>query len=231
MHDLSVTHADQPSVSLQSARIGRGVIAVVRTQSSASALTIARGLASTEVTGIEITMTVPDAPTVISTLVAEGVERVGAGTIRTVDQVRACIDAGASFLVSPHLDPNLVEVAVARDVPVIPGVLTPSEIMRAMALGAAATKLFPVSAMGGIAYVRALLEPLPDARFVVSGEVAVNEVASYLSAGAWAACLGGSLWRAEDVEECDVVAVQAFAERVLARTRDVDPEMVGTPSF
>jgi 2-dehydro-3-deoxyphosphogluconate aldolase / (4S)-4-hydroxy-2-oxoglutarate aldolase len=231
MHDFSATYNDQPSASLESARIGRGVIAVVRTQSSASALTIARGLASTDVTGIEITMTVPDAPTVISTLVAEGVQRVGAGTIRTVDQVRACIDAGASFLVSPHLDPSLLEAAVARDVPVIPGVLTPSEILRAMALGAAATKLFPVSAMGGIAYVRALLEPLPDARFVVSGEVAVNEVASYLSAGAWAACLGGSLWRAEDVERRDVGAVQAFAERVLARTREVDPHMVRSSSF
>jgi 2-dehydro-3-deoxyphosphogluconate aldolase/(4S)-4-hydroxy-2-oxoglutarate aldolase len=100
-----------------------------------------------------------------------------------------------------------------------------------MALGAAATKLFPVSAMGGIAYVRALLEPLPDARFVVSGEVAVNEVASYLSAGAWAACLGGSLWRAEDVERRDVGAVQAFAERVLARTRDIDNEIVRSTSF
>ncbi len=231
MHDLSIAQDDQPSHALDSAWIGKGVIAVVRTHSSTSALTIARGLASTDVTGIEITMTVPDAPTVISTLVAEGIGRVGAGTIRTVDQVHACIDAGASFLVSPHLDPNLVEVAVACDVPVVPGVLTPSEILRAMALGAAATKLFPVSAMGGIAYVRALLEPLPDARFVVSGEVAVNEVASYLSAGAWAACLGGSLWRAEDVERRDVVAVQAFAERVLARTRHIDNESVRTSSF
>jgi 2-dehydro-3-deoxyphosphogluconate aldolase/(4S)-4-hydroxy-2-oxoglutarate aldolase len=231
MHDLNAIDDDQPSASIATPKIGRGVIAVVRTHSSANALTIARGLASTEVTGIEITMTVPDAPTVISTLVAEGIQRVGAGTIRTVDQVRACIDAGASFLVSPHLDPSLVEVAVARDVPVIPGVLTPNEILRAMALGAAATKLFPVSAMGGIAYVRALLEPLPDARFVVSGEVAVNEVAAYLSAGAWAACLGGSLWQAADVDRRDVGAVQAFAERVLARTCALDPHMVRSSSF
>jgi 2-dehydro-3-deoxyphosphogluconate aldolase/(4S)-4-hydroxy-2-oxoglutarate aldolase len=222
MHDVSATH-DRPVSSPDGAVIGTGVIAVVRTRTSADALTIARGLAATDVAGIEITMTVPDAAAVIATLVGEGVQRVGAGTIRTLDQVRSCIGAGATFLVSPHLDPDLVDAAVARGIPMVPGALTPSEILRAMALGAAAVKLFPVSAMGGIEYVRALLEPLPDARFVVSGEVAVIEVARYLSAGAWAACLGGSLWRAEDVDRADVGAVQAFAERVLAQTRATEP--------
>jgi 2-dehydro-3-deoxyphosphogluconate aldolase/(4S)-4-hydroxy-2-oxoglutarate aldolase len=222
MHDLSAAHHDDRVSPGERAAIANGVIAVIRTPTSASALTIARGLASTDVAGIEITMTVPDAAAVISTLTAEGVERVGAGTIRTLDQVKACVDAGATFLVSPHLDPRLVESAVALGIPVIPGALTPSEILRAMALGAAAIKLFPVSAMGGVEYVRALLEPLPDARFVVSGEVDVSEVDAYLSAGAWAACLGGSLWRCEDVDRGDTDAVHAFAQRVLAKTRGAD---------
>lgn len=222
MHDVSAAHHDHRVSPGERAAIENGVIAVVRTPASASALTIARGLASTDVVGIEITMTVPDAAAVISTLTAEGVERVGAGTIRTLDQVKACVDAGATFLVSPHLDPRLVESAVALGVPVIPGALTPSEILRAIALGAAAIKLFPVSAMGGVEYVRALLEPLPDVRFVVSGEVAVSEVDTYLSAGAWAACLGGSLWRREDVDRGDTGAVRAFAQRVLAKTRGAE---------
>jgi len=221
MHDVSATH-DRVVSTPDGAAIGTGVIAVVRTRTPADALTIARGLAATDVAGIEITMTVPDAAAVIATLVAEGVERVGAGTIRTPDQLGSCIDAGAAFLVSPHLDPVLVELAVARGIPMVPGALTPSEILRAMALGAAAVKLFPVSAMGGIEYVRALLEPLPDARFVISGEVAVIEVARYLSAGAWATCLGSSLWRAEDVDRGDIGAVQAFAQRVLIQTRRTD---------
>jgi 2-dehydro-3-deoxyphosphogluconate aldolase/(4S)-4-hydroxy-2-oxoglutarate aldolase len=219
MHDINVSPHDHRVLPNERAAIGNGVIAVVRTPASASALTIARGLASTDVVGIEVTMTVPDAVAVISTLTAEGVERVGAGTVRTLDQVKACVDAGATFLVSPHLDPRLVDSAVALGIPVIPGALTPSEILRAMGLGAAAVKLFPVSAMGGVEYVRALREPLPDARFVVSGEVAVSEVETYLSAGAWAACLGGSLWRREDVDRGDADAVQAFAQRVLAQTR------------
>ena len=108
MHDVSATH-DRVVSTPDGAAIGTGVIAVVRTRTPADALTIARGLAATDVAGIEITMTVPDAAAVIATLVAEGVERVGAGTIRTPDQLGSCIDAGAAFLVSPHLDPVLVD--------------------------------------------------------------------------------------------------------------------------
>jgi 2-dehydro-3-deoxyphosphogluconate aldolase / (4S)-4-hydroxy-2-oxoglutarate aldolase len=218
MHDVGPARPDRPVGAPTGSGIGRGVIAVVRARTSVNALTIARGLARTSVAGIEITMTVPDGPAVISTLVAEGVKRIGAGTVRTLDQLEACIDAGAAFLVSPHLDPTLVEAAVARAIPVVPGALTPTEILRAMAMGAAAVKLFPVSAMGGIEYVRALLEPLPDARFVVSGEVSVSQVAGYLSAGAWAACLGGLLWHGADIDRGDVAAVQACAEDVLTRT-------------
>jgi 2-dehydro-3-deoxyphosphogluconate aldolase/(4S)-4-hydroxy-2-oxoglutarate aldolase len=196
---------------------GPGVIAVVRTSSATSALTLARGLAGTDVAGIEVTMTVPDAVEVIATLVSEGIEHVGAGTVRTLAQLEACVDAGAQFLVSPHLDADLVRAGVARGVPVIPGALTPSEILRAMALGPSAVKLFPVSSAGGLEYLRALLEPIPDARFVVSGEVSLPEVAGYLAAGAWAACVGGSLWRREDVGRGDVDAVREYAQQALTQ--------------
>ena len=142
------------------------MIAVIRTSTATTALALARGLAATDVTGIEVTLTVPDAVNVIATLVSEGITRVGAGTVRTVDDVTACADAGATFLVSPYLEPRLVEAAVRLDIPVVPGALTPSEVAQAMSLGAAAVKIFPVSAVGGCSYVRALLEPLPDARHV-----------------------------------------------------------------
>jgi 2-dehydro-3-deoxyphosphogluconate aldolase/(4S)-4-hydroxy-2-oxoglutarate aldolase len=204
---------------VDAAAIARGVVAVIRTRTATSALSLARGLAATDVTGIEVTLTVPDAIRVIATLVAEGVGRVGAGTLRTVDDVRACADAGATFLVSPYLEPRLVEAAVSLDVPVVPGALTPSEIAQAMSLGATAVKIFPVSAVGGCSYVRALLEPLPEARLVVSGEVTLPEVAEYLRAGAWAACVGPSLWRPEQVESGDIGAIHDFASRALAQCR------------
>ncbi|MEV4622371.1 bifunctional 4-hydroxy-2-oxoglutarate aldolase/2-dehydro-3-deoxy-phosphogluconate aldolase [Asanoa sp. NPDC049573] len=201
--------------------LDRGVISVVRTTSARTALTLARGVARTGVVGVEVTMTVPDAVHVIATLVDEGVDRVGAGTVRTLAQMHACIDAGATFIVSPHLDADLVKVAVARGVPVVPGCLTPSEIAQAMALGASAVKLFPVSSVGGVAFVRAVLEPMPEARFVVSGEVTLPEVDDYLAVGAWAACIGPGLWRPDDVESGDVESVAAYAAEMLTRPRPI----------
>jgi 2-dehydro-3-deoxyphosphogluconate aldolase/(4S)-4-hydroxy-2-oxoglutarate aldolase len=192
----------------------RGVIAVLRTDDPQTALTLGRGFALTTLAGIEVTMTVPDAVKVIATLVAEGVQRVGAGTVRTIAQVDDCVEAGASFIVSPHLDPALVQRCVQRGVAVVPGTMTPSEMVRAMELGAAAVKLFPVSAIGGHVTVKALLEPLPDARIVVSGEVTLPEAPAYFAAGAWAACVGRSLWPPE-IGRHDESAVRDFAQQAL----------------
>jgi 2-dehydro-3-deoxyphosphogluconate aldolase/(4S)-4-hydroxy-2-oxoglutarate aldolase len=191
--------------------IPRGVVAVIRTADASHALTLARGLAGTSVAAIEVTMTVPDAIDVIAVLVAEGVTRVGAGTVRTVEQVERCIAAGAEFIVSPHLDPELVAAAVHGGVAVVPGTLTPTEIMTAIRLGASAAKIFPIHSVGGLHYVEAIHEPLPDVPLVVSGGIAPADVPAYLEAGAWAACLGSSLWQREDVERGDVEAVRAFA--------------------
>src|ERR1700744_3605938 len=193
---------------------GRGVIAVLRTDSPRAALALGRGFAGTSLAGIEITMTIPDGVGVIAALVAEGVARVGAGTVRTLAQVDACADAGASFIVSPHFDPALVERCVQRGVPVCPGVMTPSEIVRAMDLGAAAVKLFPVSAIGGDATVKMLLEPLPDARIVVSGEVTLPEAPAYFAAGAWGVCVGRALWPPE-TDFGKPSAVRDYAQRAL----------------
>lgn len=201
----------------------RGVISVIRTRSAESALTVARGVARSDVAGIEVTMTVPDAIQVIATLTAEGVHRVGAGTVRTIAQLESCVEAGAQFIVSPHLDPGLVAAAVERGVPVIPGALTPSEIMRAMAMGASAVKVFPVTAVGGISFVQAVLEPIPDARLVLSGEVTLAEADDYLAAGAWAVCIGPGLWRAEDAERGDVDAIAAYAGEALAQVAAARP--------
>jgi 2-dehydro-3-deoxyphosphogluconate aldolase/(4S)-4-hydroxy-2-oxoglutarate aldolase len=190
------------------------VIAVLRTDSPQTALSLGRGFALTTLAGIEVTMTVPDAVKVIAALVAEGVPRVGAGTVRTLAEVDACAEAGASFIVSPHVDPALVQRCVQLDVPACPGVMTPSEIVRAMDLGAAAVKLFPVSAIGGHVTVRTLLEPLPDARIVVSGEVTLPEAPAYFAAGAWGVCIGRSLWPPEaDLHEES--AVRDYAQQAL----------------
>jgi 2-dehydro-3-deoxyphosphogluconate aldolase/(4S)-4-hydroxy-2-oxoglutarate aldolase len=196
-----------------------GVFAVIRTSEPTYALTIGRGLAGTSVAAIEITMTVPDAPRVIAALVAEGVTRVGAGTVRTVEQVESCHRAGATFIVSPHLDRAIVQASLHRGLAVVPGVMTPSEIMTALDLGATAAKVFPIQTVGGLTFVEAVLEPLPDVRLVASGGLLPEEVPRYLDAGAYGACLGDALWHWPDVAEGDVESVQRSASAVLA---DID---------
>lgn len=191
-----------------------GVIAVVRTATAEHALTVARGLSRSRVAAIEVTLTVPDAVAVLAQLVAEGVQRVGAGTVRTVEQVEACAGAGAAFVVSPHTEPRVIRAAVELGLAVVPGALTPSEITRAMSVGASAVKIFPVGAVGGVAYVRAVREPLPDIPLIVSGGIHPADVRRYLAAGALAVCLGASLWRRDDVLAGDVAAVHAYAEHV-----------------
>jgi 2-dehydro-3-deoxyphosphogluconate aldolase/(4S)-4-hydroxy-2-oxoglutarate aldolase len=196
---------------------------VIRRADARHAAVIAHGLSLTGVAAIEIPMTVPSAPSVIADLVQRGVRHIGAGTVRTVAQVRACADAGAEFIVSPHLDARLVEATLEAGLVSIPGVLTPSELIRAMELGATAAKLFPVAPVGGIAYLEALLEPIPDAQIVVSGGVPPEGVGDYLAAGAIAVCLGSALFSEVAVIAGDVDAIAAFAEKQLALGRVLSP--------
>ncbi|MFZ9841109.1 MAG: bifunctional 4-hydroxy-2-oxoglutarate aldolase/2-dehydro-3-deoxy-phosphogluconate aldolase [Candidatus Nanopelagicales bacterium] len=194
-----------------------GVIAVLRTNSAADALTLGRALADTSVIAIEVTLTVPDAPKVIEQLIGEGVKRVGAGTVRTVDQVKQLAKIGANFVVSPHLDIDVVKAAVDHGIPTTPGCLSPSEMVKAMQLGASSVKVFPINSVGGLDFVNFVLEPLPDLPIVVSGGVTPEQVNSYLAAGVVGVCLGGALWLPEIVSTGDVAKAKAYAETALAK--------------
>lgn len=199
----------------------RGVIGVVRRESDDEALLLGSAWLAAGVPGVEITMTVPDATGVIRRLAGSAPGRVGAGTVRTVAQAESCVAAGAAFLVSPHLDVGLVRWAVERRVPVVPGALTPSEIVAAHAAGASAVKIFPVDAVGGPDYVAALRGPLPDVPLVVSGGITAANAGRYLAAGVWSVCLGGALTDDDAVRRRDEAAATAYAAGVL---RVVAPE-------
>jgi 2-dehydro-3-deoxyphosphogluconate aldolase / (4S)-4-hydroxy-2-oxoglutarate aldolase len=116
----------------------------------------------------------------------------GAGTIRTVAQLGAGVAAGARFGVSSHLDPDLVRAARSRAFAYIPGVLSPSELASALALGCEAVKVFPIG-VHGLGYVGDLLTLFPEAALMVSGGVGVAAAQQYLEAGAWIVGLGGAL--------------------------------------
>jgi 2-dehydro-3-deoxyphosphogluconate aldolase/(4S)-4-hydroxy-2-oxoglutarate aldolase len=192
-----------------------GVVGVIRTTDPDHALTLGRGLLAAGVPGVEITMTVPDAPAVIAELAPGSDGRVGAGTVRTPDEVDACVGAGAAYIVAPGLELPVLERARALGVPMVPGALTPTEMTTAVAAGAAGVKVFPVGAVGGPGYLKAILEPLRELRIVASGGIEVEQIEQYLAAGAYSVCLGKALVDAAAVERGDVDGVRRYAKSVL----------------
>ena len=133
--------------------ISRGVVAVIRTDNPEWAYNLAKAFDSTSVIAIEITMTVPKALDVIHRLIDEGVQRVGGGTVRTLEQVESLAKMKASFAVSPHSDERIIKRCVELNLPVTPGTLTPSEMVRAMQWGATSAKVFPINSEIGRAHV------------------------------------------------------------------------------
>ena len=170
----------------------RRLVMVVRAASAADAL---RAVAAAKLGGIrvvEITFTVPDAQRVIRELARDTELIVGAGTVRTTAHVVEAIEAGAMFLVSPGLDEAALAEAGRRGVLMVPGILTPSEAMRAADLGAEAIKLFPASTVGPD-YLRALLAPLPELHVIPSGGISAGNAGEWLAAGAIAVGMAGQL--------------------------------------
>lgn len=193
------------------------VIAVLRTPDADSGVRAARALASGGVGAIELTFTTPGAEDAVRRARAELGDDVlvGAGTIRDRGQLDAALAAGAEFLVTPHLDPALLEAMLASGRPALPGMLTPSEVAAALAAGAEAVKLFPASVVGP-SYVRALRGPFPDVQVVPTGGIGPGDVQPWLDAGALAVGAGGELCPAALVREGRWDELSGAAERFLA---------------
>jgi 2-dehydro-3-deoxyphosphogluconate aldolase/(4S)-4-hydroxy-2-oxoglutarate aldolase len=192
-----------------------GVVGVIRTNNPDYAYRLAKAWNETSITQIEVTMTVPNALQIIEKLLGEGVTRLGGGTVRTVDQIRELKRMGASFAVAPHSDEKVIKEAVSLGLPITPGALTPSEIFRAKELGASSVKIFPINSVGGLTYIEAILEPLPDLKLVVSGGVQPREVQDYLRLGCVGVCMGGALWSEKTVASGDLTAIRSEAEVAL----------------
>ena len=192
-----------------------GVVGVIRTNNPDFAYRLAKAWNETSITQIEVTMTVPNALQVIERLLGEGVTRLGGGTVRTIEQVRELKRMGASFAVAPHSDGRVIKEALDLGLPIIPGALTPTEIYRANELGATSVKIFPINSVGGLSYIEAILEPLPDLKLVVSGGVQPREVQDYLRLGCVGVCMGGALWSEKTVATGDISAIRSEAEVAL----------------
>lgn len=182
------------------------VIPVLRGHGVARATEIVSVLRSIGLDIAEITMDSPDAVDTISHL-ADSDVLVGAGTVRSTDDVIAAVEAGADFLVSPHTDLAVVKAAVDMGVPIIPGVMTPTEAVTAWTAGAAAVKVFPASVVGPD-LLEALRGPLPDLPMVPTGGITLANARSFIAAGAIAIGVGGWLTAQDDLH---VVTARAAA--------------------
>jgi 2-dehydro-3-deoxyphosphogluconate aldolase / (4S)-4-hydroxy-2-oxoglutarate aldolase len=172
-----------------------GLVPVLRLPSAELVVRAVEVLLSAGVSVCEVTMTVPGAIAVIRQVVDRFGDSalVGAGTVLSADDALACIDAGARFIVSPGLDLPTITAAQSRGVAVLPGALTPTEVITAWKAGADMVKIFPCSAVGGAKYLRALKGPFPQIKFLPTGGVGPSTAHEYIAAGAAALGIGSEL--------------------------------------
>jgi 2-dehydro-3-deoxyphosphogluconate aldolase/(4S)-4-hydroxy-2-oxoglutarate aldolase len=172
-----------------------GIIPVVRAQSADEAMQAIDAIRAGGIPLLEITMTVPGAVGLIEEVIKRyGDEAlVGAGTVLDGETARACILAGAQFVVSPALNVETIEVCRHNDVAVMPGALTPTEVVQAWSAGADFVKVFPAGAVGGASYIRSLKAPLPQIELVPTGGVSLKTAADFIKAGASALGVGADL--------------------------------------
>ena len=167
-------------------------VAVLRANGAPSAAAAARAILAGGVRAIEVTMTVPDAYDVIRQLAGDSSLILGAGTVLTAEEVDACVDAGARFIVSPTCCPEVIARAKDHDVVAIPGAMTPTEVLAAWNHGADMVKVFPAARLGP-EYLSDLRGPLPHIPLVPTGGITDENALAYLKAGATLLCFGSWL--------------------------------------
>jgi 2-dehydro-3-deoxyphosphogluconate aldolase/(4S)-4-hydroxy-2-oxoglutarate aldolase len=198
-----------------------GIIPVIRADSADVALRVVSALVDAGLPVAEITMTVPDALQAMKQVALRFSRRIllGAGTVTDAATVPQAIDAGAEFIVSPALVPEVIVAARAANVTVLPGALTPSEILQAVQWGADLVKVFPAQALGGPSYIRALRGPFPTIPLVPTGGVNLQTIGDFIRAGSAAVGVGGELVQKEAIARGDFAAIGVLAREFLQAVR------------
>lgn len=174
--------------------IDSGIVAVIRADSPSKAVEMCRACREGGIVAIEVTFSVPHAVEVIQQIDREMGDQIllGAGTVLDPYTAKIAIEAGAKYIVAPNLSEETALLCNKHRIPYIPGVLTPTEIVKALELGVPLIKLFPASAVGP-SYIKAIHAPLPQARLMPTGGVELENVKEWIKAGAAAVGVGGGL--------------------------------------
>ena len=198
-----------------------GLVPVVRATSADEAIAIVEAIKAGGVSILEITMTVPRAVQVIEKVVERYGEDVlvGAGTVLDPESARTCILAGAEFIVTPSFKASTVEMCKRYSKVIIPGALTPTEVLTAWEAGSDFVKVFPCDNVGGARYIRALKGPFPQVDLIPTGGVNLNTAAEFITAGSAALAVGSELVDKAAVASKDFSKIAENARRFLEAVR------------
>src|SRR5580658_4949791 len=198
-----------------------GIVPGIRVSSADDAHFAAESVSHGGVPIVEITMTVEGALDLISHLVRFHPQMlVGAGTIMDTEMARKCVDAGAGFLTSPGLDLQVIDFAAKKDIAVLAGALTPTEVITAWRAGSDFVKVFPCAQVGGDSYIRALRAPLPQVPLIAAGGVNQQTAANFILAGATAIGVGAELIPTEAIERRQSERIRELAQRFVGFVKD-----------
>lgn len=201
-----------------------GLVPVLRAKSIAQGHAVVEAMIAGGVTVVEVTMTVPNAVHLLKELKKEHGAKIllGSGTVTTAKEAEDTINAGAEFVVSPSLHPEVIAATRAAGKLSIPGALTPTEVITAHRGGADYVKIFPCSAVGGASYLRSLLAPFPHLKLIPTGGVTLKTAEEFIRAGARALGVGSDLVNLAAIDEGkpEIIteAARAYLE-VLAKVR------------
>jgi 2-dehydro-3-deoxyphosphogluconate aldolase / (4S)-4-hydroxy-2-oxoglutarate aldolase len=201
-----------------------GIVPVIVINNIAQAVPLARALLAGGIQVIEITFRTAAAREALASIRAEVPEMLaGAGTILSLGQMETALAAGAGFLVSPGMDADLVRSAQERRITILPGAVTPSEIMQGLKLGVDVFKFFPAENYGGLATLKSLSGPFPGIRFVPTGGISEKNAADYLK-NPKVAAIGGSWMAPGDlIDAGDFAEIRRRTELAVALLRSIRP--------
>ena len=193
------------------------ILPIIRLAEKQRCLTLCELIHQSGFECIEITLTSPHALELISRLAEQGVT-VGAGTVLTLADAKAAVQAGAQYLISPGLNAEIVGFALKNSLPYIPGVFTPSEVMQALALGLTHLKLFPAEPLG-TAHLKHFSGPFPQVKWFPTGGITFERIPDYLAAGAFAVGQGTRLVSAQALADEDWGTIQGELASIHAQTQ------------
>ncbi len=199
-----------------------GLVPVVRASSADEAMQVIEAIKAGGVNVLEITMTVPGAVRVIEKVADKyGSDvLVGAGTVVDPETARACLLAGAQFIVSPALNLDTIAMCHRYSAPVMPGVLTPTEVITAWSAGADFVKVFPCGAVGGASYIKNLKGPFPQIKMIPTGGVSLKTAQDFIKAGASALGVGTDLVDVKAIREGNPQVVTERAVQFIELVRE-----------